>query len=111
MRKKIEKKTNILVGLLGQIMSFWGLSLSVYYKNNDTAVFTTLCYMCFFGIGLGSSMYAYIPEILPAPGVGLVMMIKWLFISIAGKVMPILINDLGIEWTLNLFIRNLQVLT
>ena len=97
-----------MAGLLGQIVSFWGLSVSVYYKNTHTAVLASLCYTCFFGIGLGSSMYAYIPEILPPSGVGLVMMIKWMLIGVSGKFVPLLIHNLGIEWTINLFVGMLD---
>ena len=60
--------------------------------------------MVCYGYGLGCSMYAYIPEILPPTGVGLVMFLKWGFIAISSKGIPILINELRIYWTVNIFI-------
>lgn len=100
---QLEKKSKILVGLSGQILSMWIINFSLYYNYDITAISATLVYMVFFGFGLGSSMYAYIPEILPPAGVGLAMASKWCFISLSGKLTPLMIDRIGVNWTLNIY--------
>lgn len=105
----MEKKTKILIGILGQLVSFWALNYSIYNNYDFHAIASSLIYMLCFGFGIGSSMYAYIPEILPSAGVGLTMAVKWAFVSIAGKLIPISIHRLGINWTLNIFVSKILI--
>jgi len=101
---KLEKKNNMIISLVGQIISFYLLNLFFYLGYSDLAVVCALTFMLNFGFGLGATMYAYIPEILPSTGVGITMFFKWTFISISVKIIPIMTSKLGVYWSINIFI-------
>ena len=99
-----EKKDNFVYGIMGMLLGFyalnWGLSLDRQYLP----VISALVYMISFGYGLGGTLYAYIPEILPATGVGMAMFVKWMFIGLANLIVPTMIDKLGLFWSLNFFL-------
>lgn len=78
--------------------------MSVYYKRDKLSIISAVVYMAAFGGGLGCSMYAYIPEILPPAGVGLVSMFRWLVITGVSKLIPLLIDKYTLNWTINFFL-------
>ena len=94
----------MMTGLVIQLTSFYGLNMSIYYNYSNLSIVCALFYMIGFGMGLGCSMYAYIPEILPPAGVGLVMMFKWGCITTSAKFIPLIIDKYGLNWTINIFL-------
>lgn len=90
-------------------MAFYGLNMSLYYSYENLSIVCVLVYMVAFGCGLGCAMYAYIPEILPPAGVGLVLMFEYLWITSAGKLIPIMVDKYSLNWTINIFLGNQNI--
>ena len=90
--------------MMGQLLCFYLLNLCVYYRREDFAVVAVMVYMIALGCGMGCAAYAYIPEILPPTGVGLVMMLNWACMTGVSKLTPYLIDQYGLNWTINIFL-------
>lgn len=97
--------------MMGQLLCFYLLNLCIYYRREDLAVVAVMIYMIALGCGMGCAAYAYIPEILPPTGVGLVMMLNWACMTGVSKLTPYLIDKYGLNWTINIFLgKNLPLL-
>lgn len=67
----VGRKTNFVVGIILQAISFWMFSMMKYYEWYTLLYFPCILYMVSFAVGLGGCSYPWTAETLPPIGVGL----------------------------------------
>jgi MFS family permease len=87
------RKTNFVIGLLIQAISFWMFSMMVYYDWYTLLYLPCVLYMVSFACGMGGCSYPWAAETLPPIGVGLSLTFQWLWAAVIGKYTPVWADD------------------
>jgi SP family facilitated glucose transporter-like MFS transporter 8 len=92
---KFGRKANILYGCALCFTGMLILNIGISLGSSIISALGVLVYMIFFAVGMGSVMPLYCAEIVPAAGVGIATAVQWLFATLVGKLVPILIQSMG----------------
>lgn len=87
------RKTNFVIGILIQAISFWMFSMMVYYEWYTLLYLPCVLYMVSFACGMGGCSYPWTTETLPPIGVGLSLTVQWIWCAVIGKYTPVWAND------------------
>ena len=91
MVSKFGRRFNLKYGALLQMISMYLLGLGIYLGNTLLPTIVVVVYMLSFAFSFGGTLTVYCTEIVPAVGVGVATAVQWLFASIVGKMVPLLI--------------------
>lgn len=71
-------------------VSMYTMGLGVYLNIPMICSFSLMVFIIAYGVGPGGTATVYSAEITPAIGVGVSTAVKWLFVALIGKFLPIL---------------------
>ena len=92
---KLGRKFNLVYGLFFQAIGMFVLLAGYQYKNFWLLVVSCCMSMLAFAVGFGGTETAYLGEVLPPSGVGLILGFQWLVTSIMGLFLSHLIDIVG----------------
>ena len=87
------RKVNMTYSTLVQAVMFWGLAAMDYWDWWYLLYPVTSIYMISFSIGIGSTLFPYIAEILPPLGISIIMASQWIFLASFTFLIPIVTKE------------------
>jgi len=104
---KVGRKVLLLWGTVGMTLSIACLVGASYLGFNIGVLIALLCYIAFFAASLAPVMWVVISEIYPTRIRGLAMSLAtaacWLFTFLTVQFLPMMINQMGNEFTFGIF--------
>lgn len=101
---RIETKTMLLIGAAMNCLSFVSLNFWLSLDFKLPAMVSALSFSLFMGMGLGANSYSYVAKTCNATSIGLIMCLKWFTVGIFSKLTLMIIQNLGLQWSLNFFV-------
>lgn len=101
---KFGRKANMLYGVFFCFIGMLSLSIGIVLSSSFISALGVLVYMIAFAVGMGSVMPMYCTEIVPAVGLGIATAMNWSVATLVGKSVPILIEKLGAQGLIWVFI-------
>lgn len=82
----------LIYGVMMQGISF--LILKFMIGRFNQILFIPVCfYQCGYSLGIGASTLIYTADVLPPVGVGVALAVQWVFTSLVGKMIPLMLDE------------------
>jgi MFS family permease len=73
----LGRKKLFLIGNLLQTVCFWAVGVFYFLRLSWPVAISSFIFCMAFGVSLGSTANAFLPEILPPSGMSFIMMVKF----------------------------------
>lgn len=91
------RKANMLMGFILMAVSYLLLALGLQFTLDWLLYIAALLYITGFSIGIGSTLFVYLSEILPPIGACTTYAVQWIMSALVGKFMNPIVGLVGIQ--------------
>jgi MFS family permease len=100
---KFGRKKGMSLATCFEILFIGSLIVGINYKITWLSAVSAFLFVVSFGIGLGSILFIYMTETVPAVGIGVAMAGQWLTSAIVAVIVPSCLKKFGVFWVFGFF--------